>query len=54
MQPVTGNRLITQGTIEENIVHLHHEKRGLADKLFEGTKKSTKLSAEELIGILRA
>ena len=52
-RPVTVYRLITQGTIEEKIVRLHHEKRDLADKLLEGTDQATKLSADELIDILR-
>jgi len=53
-RPVTVYRLITQGTIEEKIVRLHHEKRDIADKLLEGTDQATKLSAEELIDILRS
>jgi len=53
-RPVTVYRLITQGTIEEKIVRLHHEKRRPADKLLEGTDQATKLSAEELINILRS
>jgi SNF2 family DNA or RNA helicase len=53
-RPVTVYRLITQGTIEEKIVRLHHEKRDIADKLLEGTEQATKLSAEELIEILRS
>ena len=52
-RPVTVYRLITKGTIEEKIVRLHHEKRGIADKLLEGTDQATKLTAEELIDILR-
>jgi SNF2 family DNA or RNA helicase len=53
-RPVTVYRLITQGTIEEKIVRLHHEKRDLSDKLLEGTDQATKLSAAELIDILRS
>jgi len=53
-RPVTVYRLITQGTIEEKIVRLHHEKRDIADKLLEGTDQATKLSAEELIDILKS
>ena len=53
-RPVTVYRLITQGTIEEKIVRLHHEKRDIADKLLEGTDQATKLSAAELIDILRS
>ena len=53
-RPVTVYRLITQGTIEEKIVRLHHEKRDIADKLLEGTDQATKLSAADLIEILRS
>ena len=53
-RPVTVYRLITQGTIEEKIVRLHHEKRDIADKLLEGTDQATKLTADELIDILRS
>jgi len=53
-RPVTVYRLITQGTIEEKIVRLHHEKRDIADKLLEGTDQATKLSAADLIDILRS
>ena len=51
---VTVYWLITQGIIEEKIVRLHHEKRNIADKLLEGTDQATKLSAEELIDLLRS
>jgi SNF2 family DNA or RNA helicase len=46
--------LITQGTIEERIVKLHQSKRDLADSLLEGTDVSGKLSAEELLGLIRS
>ena len=34
-RPVTIYRLVTRGTIEEQIVDLHHRKRDLADRLLE-------------------
>ena len=53
-RPVTIYRLVTQGTIEEKIVDLHHTKRDLADSLLEGTELSGKLSAQELLALLQA
>jgi hypothetical protein len=53
-RPVTIYRFVTQGTIEERIVELHHAKRDLADSLLEGADMSSKLSAEELLQLIRA
>ncbi|HEY3998879.1 MAG TPA: DEAD/DEAH box helicase [Candidatus Xenobia bacterium] len=52
-RPVTVYRLITQGTIEEKIVALHRDKRELADQVLEGTDAGGRLSAEELLRLLR-
>ena len=52
-RPVTIYRLVSQGTIEEKIVELHRHKRDLADSLLEGTDSSGKLSAEELLRLIR-
>ncbi len=52
-RPVTIYRLITQGTIEQRITQLHATKRDLADSLMEGTDMSGKLSAEELLKLIR-
>ena len=52
-RPVTIYRLVAQGTIEEKIVALHHQKRDLADQLLEGTEASGRISAEELLELLR-
>ena len=35
-RPVTIYRLVTKGTIEEQVVALHHHKRDLAERLLEG------------------
>jgi len=52
-RPVTIYRLVTKGTIEEQIVQLHHRKRDLADRLLEGADAPARLSTEELLGLLR-
>ena len=51
-RPVTIYRLITEGTIEEQIVDLHHRKRNLADRLLEGADGAASLSADELLKLL--
>ena len=53
LRPVTIYRLVTKGTIEERIVGLHQQKRGLADSLLEESDMSGKVSAEELLALLR-
>ena len=52
-RPVTIYRLVTEGTIEEQIVDLHRHKRDLADRLLEGADSAGRLSANELLGLLR-
>ena len=52
-RPVTTYRLVTEGTIEEQIVDIHHHKRDLADRLLEGTDTSGRLSTEELLELLQ-
>lgn len=52
-RPVTIYRLVAEDTIEEKIVKLHGEKRDLADSLLEGTEASAKLSAGDLLGLIR-
>jgi len=52
-RPVTIYRLVTQGTIEEKIVALHHQKRDLAEQLLEGTGASGRVSAEDLLRLLQ-
>ncbi|MHB2018359.1 MAG: SNF2-related protein [Candidatus Xenobia bacterium] len=53
-RPVTIYRLIARGTIEEQIVQLHRDKRRLAESLLEGTEGVARLTAEELRGLLRS
>lgn len=52
-QAVTVYRLIAKDTIEEKILNLHKEKREMVDSLLEGTDQAVKLSAEELLDLLR-
>jgi len=52
-RPVTVYRLVTRNTIEEKIVRLHAEKRDLADSLLDETDASAKISAEELLRLIR-
>jgi SNF2 family DNA or RNA helicase len=52
-RPVTIYRLITENTIEDKIVTLHAMKRDLADSLLEGTDSSSKMSADELLNLIK-
>ncbi|MGC9195399.1 MAG: SNF2-related protein [Syntrophobacteraceae bacterium] len=52
-RPVTIYRLVTKGTIEEKIVKLHQEKRDLAGSLLDGGDISGKISAEELLRLIK-
>jgi len=51
--PVTIYRLITKDTIEEKIVALHRDKRELAETLLKGTEITDKVSASDLLQLLR-
>jgi len=53
-RPVTVYRLVTANTIEEKIVRLHQEKRDLANSLLEGADVSTRVTAEELLELIRS
>lgn len=53
-RPVTIYRLVMQNTIEEKIVELHGAKRDLADNLLDQSDMSGKMSADELLALLRA
>ena len=52
-RPVTIYRLVAEDTIEEKIVKLHGDKRELADSLLDGTEVSAKMSAEELLELIK-
>ncbi len=52
-RPVTVYRLIARGTIEERILELHAHKRELADKLLEGSDAAARMTAKELLSLIR-
>ena len=52
-RPVTILRLVAENTIEEKIVKLHHLKRDLADSLLEGTDSTGRMSANELLQLIK-
>ena len=51
--PVTVYRFVTKGTIEEKIIELHKAKRELVDSLLDGADISGKMSAEELLNLIK-
>ncbi|MBL4845826.1 MAG: helix-turn-helix domain-containing protein [Planctomycetes bacterium] len=52
-KPVTVYRLVAKGTIEEQILELHASKRDLVAGVLDGTDRAGKLSADELLGLIR-
>jgi SNF2 family DNA or RNA helicase len=52
-RPVTVYRLVAKDTIEAKIVDLHKHKRDLADSLLEETDMSGKISADDLLSLLK-
>ena len=52
-RPVTVYRLVMEGSIEEQIVELHQKKRDLADSLLEGSDMSGRMSADDLLQLLK-
>ncbi len=52
--PVTMYRLITEGSIEEQILDLHEHKRGLAQDLLGGMETAKALDLDALRGLLGA
>ena len=52
-RPVTIYRLVMKGTIEEQILDLHGSKRELASSLLSGADMGGKMSADELLALLR-
>ena len=52
-RPVTVYRLIARGTVEEQILALHADKRALVANVLEGTGAAARLSARDLLALLR-
>ena len=52
-RPVTIYRLVASGTIEDEIVALHARKRDLVAGILSGASQAGKLSAQELVGLIR-
>ena len=52
-RPVTIYRMIAKNTIEEKIVALHSHKRDLADSLLDGADISGKMSADDLLSLMK-
>ena len=52
-RPVTVYRLVTRNSIEEKIVKLHQEKRDLASSLLDGSDMVGRMSADELLKLIR-
>jgi len=46
-------RIIARGTIEEQILKMHDEKRDLVDSVLSGSDASAKLSTKELAELIR-
>ena len=53
-RPVTVYRLVVKDSIEERIMQLHEEKRDLARDLLSGADMAGKVSAAELMALLKA
>jgi superfamily II DNA or RNA helicase len=52
-RPVTAVRLVAHGTIEEEVLSLHAEKRALAAAVLEGNDVAAQLRTDELIDLIR-
>lgn len=52
-RPVTVYRLVTKGTVEEQIVSLHHEKRALADSILAEGEVAALPSTDDLVALIR-
>lgn len=52
-RPVTVYRLVMRNTIEERIIDLHRRKRELAESVLAGADAAGRLTADELLELLR-
>ncbi len=51
-RPVTVYRLVTQGTVEERIIEMHHDKRALAESMLDEGDAATLPSTEDLMALM--
>jgi len=51
-RPVTVYRLVMAGSVEERIIELHRDKRGLAEGMLEGHEQASPLDAAALAALL--
>ena len=52
-RPVTVIRLVARGTIEEQVLSLHEEKRQLAASVLDGADMAARLDGDELLDLIR-
>ncbi len=52
-RPVTVYRLVAQGTIEEQILQLHADKRELVGSVLDGTDSAARLDTKDLIEMIK-
>lgn len=53
-KPVTIFRLVAMGTIEEQLLVMHRQKRSLVERVLEGKAGAAKVTTDELVELLRA
>lgn len=52
-KPVTIFRLVAMGTIEEQLLVMHRQKRSLVERVLEGKAGAAKVTTDELVELLR-
>ncbi len=52
-RPVTVYRLVAEGTIEEQILELHADKRELVAGVLDGTDRAAKMNTDDLINLIK-
>jgi hypothetical protein len=52
-RPVTVIRLVARGTIEEEVLSLHEEKRQLAASILDGAAAAARLDSQDLLDLIR-
>jgi superfamily II DNA or RNA helicase len=53
LKPVTVVRLVTRGTVEQQILEMHQDKRALVAGVLEGADTAARLSTDELVDLIR-